>query len=107
MNKETEVTNRTIFQDLKTQLDKAKGLWVDGLYSILWTYQTMYWLPIGDTLFNLIFRLEAAILLELGLLSYRVQAYDKHRNLESLRVNLDLLEKVWEKAQIQMIMHQR
>ncbi|KAL2237242.1 UNVERIFIED_CONTAM: hypothetical protein Sindi_0915900 [Sesamum indicum] len=35
-NGQTEVTNRTILQHLKTRLENAKGPWVDELPSVLW-----------------------------------------------------------------------
>ncbi|KAK4400259.1 hypothetical protein Sango_1132000 [Sesamum angolense] len=35
-NGQTEVTNRTILQHLKTRLGTAKGAWVDELPSVLW-----------------------------------------------------------------------
>lgn len=40
-NGEANVTNRTLLQGLKTQLDQVKGAWFDELYHILWAYQTM------------------------------------------------------------------
>lgn len=51
-----------------------------------------------ETPFNLTFKIEAVILLELGLPSYRIEAYDKWWNTKDLKVNLDLLEEIWEKA---------
>ncbi|XP_073153270.1 uncharacterized protein [Henckelia pumila] len=38
-NGQTEVTNRTILQHLKTRLGNAKGKWVDELPSVLWAYR--------------------------------------------------------------------
>ncbi|XP_073136939.1 uncharacterized protein [Henckelia pumila] len=39
-NGQTEVTNWTILQHLKTRLGNAKGKWVDEFPSVLWAYRT-------------------------------------------------------------------
>lgn len=53
-----------------------------------------YRLPIGETPFNLAFRIEAAISLELGSPSYKIKSYGEHWNSEDLRTNLYVLEEV-------------
>ena len=40
-NGEAEVTNRTLLQELKTRLDRAKGSWTDEIYNMLWAYRTI------------------------------------------------------------------
>lgn len=50
----------------------------------------------GVNLFNLAFETKVVVPLELGFLLYRVEAYDEHRSLEDLKMNLDLFEKVRE-----------
>lgn len=97
MNVEAKVTNHTTLHGLKTCLDKAKGLWPDELHSILWAYR-MTSIFDQETLFNLAYGIKVVISLELGLLSYTVQAYDEYRNSKDLRANLDLLEEAQEKA---------
>lgn len=52
-NDETKVTNRAILHGLKIVLNKAKGLWIEELNSILWAYQATPWIPIGEFPFNL------------------------------------------------------
>ncbi|GJU07443.1 reverse transcriptase domain-containing protein [Tanacetum coccineum] len=39
-NGQTEVTNRTLIQGLKTRLGKSKGQWVEELSNVLWAYRT-------------------------------------------------------------------
>ncbi|KAL0344702.1 UNVERIFIED_CONTAM: Gag-Pol polyprotein [Sesamum radiatum] len=39
-NGQTEVTNRTILQHLKTRIEGAKSSWVDELPGVLWAYRT-------------------------------------------------------------------
>lgn len=57
----------------------------------------------GKTLFNLTYGTKAVIPIELGLPSYKVQAYDKHQNPKDPKANLNFLEEVWEKAHIRMV----
>ncbi|KAL0415847.1 UNVERIFIED_CONTAM: Gag-Pol polyprotein [Sesamum latifolium] len=38
-NGQTEVTNRTILQHLKTRLEGVKGSWVEELLGVLWAYR--------------------------------------------------------------------
>ena len=40
-NGQAKVTNRTILQSIKTRLEKAKGLWVEELPTLLWAYRTI------------------------------------------------------------------
>lgn len=39
-NGETEDTNKTLLQGLKTHLDRVKGAWHEEPNHILWAYQT-------------------------------------------------------------------
>ncbi|XP_073137334.1 uncharacterized protein [Henckelia pumila] len=52
-NGQTEVTNRTILQHLKTRLGNAKGKWEDELPSVLWAYRTTPRSSTGESPFNL------------------------------------------------------
>ncbi|KAL0377453.1 UNVERIFIED_CONTAM: hypothetical protein Sradi_3050800 [Sesamum radiatum] len=58
-NGQTEVTNRTILQHLKTRLGTAKGAWVDELPSVLWAYRTTPRTATGESPFNLSYGTEA------------------------------------------------
>ena len=64
---EAKVTNRTLLQEIKTRLEKAKETWADELYHVLWAYRTTQRLPTGETLFALAFGTEAVIPIELKL----------------------------------------
>ena len=52
-NREAEVTNWIILQDLKIRLDRAKGSWTDELHHMLWTYPTIPRASIGEIPFSL------------------------------------------------------
>ncbi|KAL2237087.1 UNVERIFIED_CONTAM: hypothetical protein Sindi_0900400 [Sesamum indicum] len=69
-NGQTEVTNRTILQHLKTRLENAKGAWVDELPSVLWAYRTTPRTPTGESPFNLTYETDAVVPPEIGELSW-------------------------------------
>ncbi|KAI3461303.1 hypothetical protein Pfo_017966 [Paulownia fortunei] len=97
-NGQTEVTNRIILQHLKTRLGSAKGGWVDELPSILWAYRTTPRVATGESPFNLTYGIEAIAPAEIGEPSWRMTNYAPQHNDNALRVNLDLIEELREKA---------
>ncbi|KAL2249885.1 UNVERIFIED_CONTAM: Gag-Pol polyprotein [Sesamum indicum] len=64
-NGQTEVTNRTILQHLKTRIS-SKRSWVDELQGVLWAYCTTLRTVIGETPFYLVYGTEAIIPAEIG-----------------------------------------
>ncbi|KAL0408262.1 UNVERIFIED_CONTAM: hypothetical protein Sradi_1760600 [Sesamum radiatum] len=102
-NGQTEVTNRTILQHLKTRLGSAKGAWVDELPSVLWAYRTTPRTTTGESPFNLCYGTEAVAPAEIGELSWRVKHYDSTSNAQGMRVNLDLIEEAREKAAVRLL----
>ena len=78
---------------IKTQLEGAKGIWLDELPSVLWAYQMTSRTLIGETPFKLAFGTKAVILAEVGLTSFRVDHYNEEKNDKELHLNLDLLDK--------------
>ena len=62
--------------------------------SILWAYKTTARTPTGKTLFRLAYEIEAVILAEVGLTSYRVNNHDERRYDEAMRLQLDLVDEV-------------
>ena len=54
--------------------------------------------PIGETPFRLTFGTEAVILVEVGLMSFRVKTYKDQKNQQKLNGNLDLIDEVREEA---------
>ncbi|KAL0393109.1 UNVERIFIED_CONTAM: hypothetical protein Sradi_2533700 [Sesamum radiatum] len=93
-NGQTEVTNRTILQHLKTRLGTAKGAWVDELPSVLWAYRTTPRTTTGETPFSLSYGTDAVAPAEVGELNWRVKHYDLEANEQGLRMNLDFVEEV-------------
>ncbi|GJV90795.1 NYNRIN-like protein [Tanacetum coccineum] len=60
-NGQTEVTNRTILQGLKTRLGKAKGQWVKELPNVIWAYRTRAHAANRCTPFSLVYGSEAVL----------------------------------------------
>ncbi|KAK4403978.1 Ribonuclease HI [Sesamum angolense] len=106
-NGQTEVTNRTILQHLKTRLDQAKGNWVNELPGVLWAYRTTPRRSTGESPFNLVYGMEAIIPAEIGEETLRVQQYEPEINDIGRRVNLDLLGKVRDTASVRIEAYKR
>ena len=60
-NGQVEVTNRSLIKIIKTQLEGAKGIWLDELPSVLWEYRTTAKTPIRETPFRLAYEANAVI----------------------------------------------
>ena len=93
-NRQVEVKNRFLLKVIKTQLERAKGVWLEELPSILWAYKTMARTPTGETPFLLAYGSETVISAEVGLTSYKVENHDEGKNDEAMRLQLDLLDEV-------------
>ena len=106
-NGQTEVTNRTLLKIIKTKLDEAKGTWPDELPNVLWAYRTTARTPTGETPFKLTYGTEAVIPVEVGVARTRRTTFNKKENDDKLRVNLDCLDEVRDKASSKMTKYQR
>ena len=51
-NGQAEAANRVILRGLKRKLGEAKRGWVEELHNVLWAYQTIPYLTIGETSFD-------------------------------------------------------
>ena len=71
---------------INTRLERAKGIWLEELPSILWAYRTTTRTPTRETPFRLTYGNEAVISAEVGLTSYRVHNHDEGRNDEAIRL---------------------
>ena len=87
---------RTVIHNLKTRLERAKGLWVNELLGVLWSYRTTPRAPTRETPFSFAFGAEAVNLVEIGVHYLRVKNHDPITNEEELRINLDLVEEARE-----------
>ena len=71
VNRQMEVTNRTLLKIIKAKLDDAKGAWLEELPSVLWAYKTTVRTPIGETPSKLTYGIEAVIPVKVGVASIR------------------------------------
>lgn len=88
-----EITNKTILHGLKTRLENAKGEWVDQLLHVLWLYRTTPKTATNETLYDLVYRSKAVILVEIGVPTARTYDNNLLGNDEELQTNLDQLAK--------------
>ena len=93
-----EVTNQTLLKIIKAKLDDAKRAWPEELPNVLWAYKTTIRTPIGETFFKLIYGTEAVIPIEVGVTTIRREMFHKKSNHNQLRVNLNCLDEIREKA---------
>lgn len=79
-------------------MDDVKGLWAEKLLETLLAYKITHKSSARETPFQLAFRVEVVILVEIGLPSFRVSHYNQNLNKEQIRVNLDFIKKVIDKV---------
>ena len=91
---------------IKTRLNGAKGLWPEELPSILWAYRTTVRIPTGETPFQMTYGSEAVVLVEIGITTFRTLTYDDQENEGQIRLNLDLIDEVREKAKTRIKRYQ-
>ena len=99
--------NQTLLSIIKTKLDDAKGTWPDELPNVLWAYKTTARTLTGETPFKLTYGTEAVILVEIGVASTRRTSFSEKGNDDKLRLSLDCLDEVRDKASSRMAEYQR
>uniref|UniRef100_A0A2N9I9Y3 Uncharacterized protein n=1 Tax=Fagus sylvatica TaxID=28930 RepID=A0A2N9I9Y3_FAGSY len=105
-NGQVEVMNRTLLKQIKTQLEGAKGMWVEELPSVLWAYRTTVRTPTRETPFKLTFGTEAVIPVEIGLTTLRTTLHKEEENEGQLWLNLDLLDETRDEAARRITLYQ-
>ena len=106
-NGQTEVTNRTLLKIIKTKLDDAQGVWPEKLPNVLWAYRTTTRTSTGETPFRLTYGTKVVILVKVGVTSTRQAAFSEEGNDDKLRLNLDCLDEVRDKASSRMTKYQQ
>ena len=100
------MTNRTLLKIIKAKLDDAKGAWLEELPSVLWAYKTTARTPTGETPLRLTYGTEAVIPVEMGVTSIKREMFREENYDDQLRVNLDCIDKVKERASDKMTKYQ-
>ena len=106
-NGQTEVTNQTLLKIIKVKLDDAKGAWPKEFPNVLWAYRTTARTPTGETPFRLTYGTEVVIPVEVGVASIRQEVLHEEDNDDQLRINLDFLDDVRDKASSRMTKYQQ
>ena len=101
------MTNRTLLKIIKVWLEEAKGEWLEELPNVLWAYKTIVRTPTGEMPFKLTYGIEAMIPVKAGVTSMRREAFNEDNNNDQLRVNLDCLDEVRDKASQKMTRYQQ
>ena len=101
------MTNQTLLKIIKAKLDDAKGVWPDELPNVLWAYKTTTRTLTKETPFKLTYGIEAIIQVEVGITSIGQEMFHDESNDNQLRINLDCLDEVREKASNKMIKYQQ
>lgn len=97
------MTNRSLLKIIKTHLEGAKSAWPKELPNVLWAYRTTTRVPMGEMSLRLVFDIEVVILVEVGLTSIRVKAYEEWRNRQGLCNNLNIINEVSDEAMKRMM----
>jgi hypothetical protein len=92
---------------LKKKLGQRKGVWVEYLPEVLWSYRTTVITATGETPFALTYGMEAVIPVEVGSPSFRVAHYNPGLNKEGMNLRLDLLQERREDARAACAAYQR
>ncbi|KAL2248305.1 UNVERIFIED_CONTAM: Transposon Ty3-G Gag-Pol polyprotein [Sesamum indicum] len=103
-NVQTEVTNRTVMQYLKTRI-KSKGSWDEELPGVLWAYRTTPRSSTGETPFCLVYGSEAIIPAEIGEETQRIAQYDPGENDQARAFDLTIVEEKRDAAYAKILHH--
>ena len=101
------MTNRTLLKIIKAKLDNEKGALPEELPYVLWAYRTTTRTPMRETLFRLTYGTEAVIPVEVGVTSIKRKVFNEESNNNHLRINLDCLDEVRDKASSRMTKYQQ
>ncbi|XP_063949979.1 uncharacterized protein LOC135152800 [Daucus carota subsp. sativus] len=106
-NGQAEVANRIILDGPKKRVEKAHGSWAEEILPILWAYRTTCKVSTGATPFQLAYRAEAVVPLEITHTSPRVQQYEPEANEEGMRLALDMIDEVRDEANARIVESQK
>nr|KYP31646.1 Retrovirus-related Pol polyprotein from transposon 17.6 [Cajanus cajan] len=99
-NDQAESANKVILTELKKWLGEAKGAWAEQLPEVLWAYRCTPQPTTQETPFRLAYRSDAMILVEIGEPSFCRTHFDESNNEAQLRVNMDTVENIRDRAQV-------
>ena len=99
--------NKLIVGNLRMNLEERRGAWLEELPKVLWAQRTTKKRAIDETPFALVYGTEAILPTEAGLPTITTLiAENEEENQRQLAKNIDLLEEVYECAQIRRAAYQ-
>ena len=90
-NGQTEVTNRTIIDNLQKRLNETKD-WADELEGVLWAYRTTPRTATKETPFSMVYGSEAVIPAEIEVNSLRIRGFKPDENDARRIYEIDMIE---------------
>ncbi|CAL5411882.1 unnamed protein product [Camellia sinensis] len=106
-NGQAKASNKTILDELKKRLEKAKRKWNEELPTVIWAYRTTPRHSTRKMPFALAFGMEAVIPLEIRKPTIRIENFDPGLNAEAIALKLDLVEEHVKKALIHTTAYQQ
>ena len=79
-NGQVEAFNKIISAGIRKKLDKAKGLWAEELYNVLWSIRITTKNSTGETPFMLVYGAEVVLPIDMYEPTLRVMLYDEEAN---------------------------
>ncbi|XP_026440606.1 uncharacterized protein LOC113339578 [Papaver somniferum] len=91
-NRQDEITNKTIADNLKKKLDREYGEWCEEIYNVLWGYMTTRREATGLSTFMLTYGTEAILPTEAMIPTTRTEAWRRNISADLILAKLDDLE---------------
>ncbi|XP_074361274.1 uncharacterized protein LOC141701540 [Apium graveolens] len=83
---------------MEKRLKESKKKRPEELPSVLWSYKTSPRTSTGETPFKLAYGTEAMLPIEVRSLSHRAINFDEEANKEEIRINMELIDEIWDQA---------
>lgn len=106
-NGQAESNNKIIGDNLKKRLDAKKGRLAEELTFVLWAGMTTSKIPIFQTPYSLVLRIEVVILTKVVIRTSRYQLQYQENNYEILAEDLHTIDDLKSFARIRVIAHQQ
>lgn len=102
-NGQAEVANKIVLTQLKKRLGPMKGRWTEELLKVLWASRCTPHTMMGEFPFNLTYKKNAMLPIKVDEPSLRRQLQKWSINEEYLKIELDLLDELRDKARIREV----
>lgn len=99
-NNQAESENKVIMKVLKKKLGNAKGLWMELLNEILWSYHTVPHSTATETLFAMVYREDDMLHVEIDIPSWRQSQFNEEANKIGLKCAAGLIDELRETTHI-------